>query len=183
MLFFQNFYNLYLLNQYSPLKLNLMKNVFLLLICATFLTATYAQTSDAEAKAMADLMGIQKKEAIAKLMTLSGKDSTAFWKLYDEYMKENSKMSQVRIQLYEQTAHSYSILTPAVADTLAKQFFINRSSQEESLQKYYDKIKKATNAVVAFEFYQAEVYLLTQIRAAIMQQIPTYGEFKKMIKQ
>jgi len=34
----------------------------------------------------------------------------------------------------------------------------------------------ATNSVVALEFYQAEVYLLTQIRAQIMQQIPTYGQ-------
>jgi len=78
--------------------------------------------------------------------------------------------------LYEKTAHSYANLTPAVADSLAHQYFLNRSGQEKSLEEYYNKIKEATSPVVAFEFYQAEVYLLTQIRAQIMQQIPTYGQ-------
>jgi hypothetical protein len=64
-------------------------------------------------------------------------------------------------------------MTPATADSLAKQYFDNRFGQEKSLEEYYKKIKTATNAMIAFEFYQAEVYLLTQIRAHIMQQIPT----------
>ena len=71
----------------------------------------------------------------------------------------------------------------ATADKLAKEYFNNRISQEKSLEEYYQKIKGATNAVTAFEFYQAEVYILTQIRASIMQQIPTYGEFKMASKQ
>ena len=63
--------------------------------------------------------------------------------------------------------------------SLAKKYFVNRIEQEKSLESYYNKVKAATNAVVAFEFYQAEVYLLTQIRASIMQQIPTYGELER----
>ena len=41
----------------------------------------------------------------------------------------------------------------------------------------------ATNPVLAFQFYQAEVYLLTQIRATIMQQIPTYGQLVNAAKK
>jgi hypothetical protein len=67
-------------------------------------------------------------------------------------------------------------MTPAIADSLASHYFTNRFEQEKSLQEYYNKIKAATNPVIAFEFYQAEVYLLTMIRAQIMQQIPTYGQ-------
>jgi hypothetical protein len=73
-------------------------------------------------------------------------------------------------------------MTPAVADSLANKYFSNRMEQEKTLETYYKKIKAATNAVVAFEFYQAEVYLLTQIRAQIMQQIPTYGQLLAMKK-
>jgi hypothetical protein len=54
--------------------------------------------------------------------------------------------------------------------------------QEKMLETYYQKIKAATNATVAFEFYQAEVYLLTQIRAQIMSQIPTYGQLQQAAK-
>jgi hypothetical protein len=107
---------------------------------------------------------------------VSGKDSVAFWKIYDEYQAGNKKTAKDRLQLYEGTARAYGNLTPAVADSLASLYFINRVEQEKTLQEYYKKIKAATNAVVGFEFYQAEVYLLTQVRAQIMQQIPTYGQ-------
>ena len=138
--------------------------------------AAYSQTSDAEADAIINLLGVQKREAIAKLVPVSGKDSVAFWKIYDEYQVENKKVAKSRLGLYEATAHAYGNMTPATADSLSNQYFANRMDQEKSLQVYYNKIKTATNPVVAFEFYQAEIYILTQVRAHIMQQIPTYGQ-------
>jgi hypothetical protein len=141
--------------------------------------AAQSQTSDAEAEAIINLLGIQKKQAIEKLVPVSGKDSVAFWKLYSEYEKENKTFAINRLALYEKTAASYSNLTAAIADSLAIKYFSNRVEQEKSMEVYYKKIKDATNAVVAFEFYQAEVYMLTQLRAQIMQQIPTYGQLKR----
>jgi hypothetical protein len=158
-----------------------MKSKTLLIIAILFFCASFAcqaQTSDAEAEAIINLLGVQKREAIAKLVPVSGKDSVAFWKLYTAYEKDNKKVALSRLTLYEKTAASYSNMTAAVADSLAIKYFDNRISQEKSLQDYYNKIKAATNAVVAFEFYQAEVYMLTQLRAGIMQQIPTYGQLK-----
>ena len=78
---------------------------------------------------------------------------------------------------------AYGNMTPAKADSLAYRYFDNRVGQEKSLEEYHKKIKSATNAVIAFEFYQAEVYLLTQLRASIMQQIPTYGQFEAATKR
>ena len=142
----------------------------------------YGQTSDAEAEALVNLLGVQKKEAISHLVNVDPKDSVAFWKLYDEYQKKNFNTAKSRLRLYEQTAQAYNGMSAKVADSLASRYFENRMSQERSLEEYYKKIKAATNSVTAFEFYQAEVYLLTQIRAQIMQQIPTYGQFQTMIK-
>jgi hypothetical protein len=145
--------------------------------------ASYAATSDAEADAIITLLGVQKKEAIAKMVPVSGKDSAAFWKIYDEYQKENKDVAKTRLALYERTVQSYAGMTPAIADSLSKQYFSNRDKQEKSLQEYYNKIKTATNSVVAFEFFQAEIYLLTLMRAQIMQQIPTYGQLKSAAKK
>jgi len=150
--------------------------ISLTVLCLSFTLANFAQTSDAEAEAIVNLLGVQKKEAIAKLVPVSGKDSVAFWKIYDEYNQKNIATAKQRIKLYEKTAQAYENMTSKTADSLATEYFNNRFSQEKSLQEYFNKIKAATNAVVAFEFYQAEVYLLTQIRASIMQQIPTYGQ-------
>lgn len=145
--------------------------------------ASYAATSDAEADAIVTLLGVQKKEAISKMVPVSGKDSIAFWKIYDEYQKENKEVAKERLSLYEHTALAYTNMTPAVADSLSEQYFSNRVNQEKSLQEYYKKIKAATNSVVAFEFYQSEIYLLTLMRAQIMQQIPTYGQLKGASKK
>jgi hypothetical protein len=148
----------------------------IVLFCMSSGLISFSQTSDAEAEAIVNLLGVQKKEAIGKLVSVTGKDSIAFWKLYDEYQQKNKSTAKSRIKLYEQTAMAYGNMTAGTADSLAGKYFDNRLGQEKSLQEYYKKIKSATNSVVAFEFYQAEVYLLTQIRASIMQQIPTYGQ-------
>ena len=153
-----------------------IKSFFATIVCMNMTLIAFAQTSDAEADAMINLLGVQKKEAMAKLVSVSGKDSIAFWKLYNEYHQKNLGTAKSRIKLYEETAQAYGNMTPDAADALANKYFQNRVEQEKGLEDYYKKIKAATNAVIAFEFYQAEVYLLTQIRASIMQQIPTYGQ-------
>jgi len=160
-----------------------MKKFSLAILCITAAFAAQAQTSDAETDAIVNLLGVQKKEAIAKMVPVSAKDSATFWKIYDDYLKKNKEVAKARIKLYEHTALSYGNMTPAVADSLARRYFQNRQIQEKSLEEYYNKIKSATNPVVAFEFYQAEVYLLTMVRAQIMQQIPTYGELQMSVKK
>lgn len=153
-----------------------MKITLLVVFCVCSMASSYAQTSEAEAKALAELLAVQKKEAISKMVSVGPKDSVAFWKIYDEYSQKNVATAKVRIKLYEQTVASYGNMTASTADSLARQYFSNRTDQEKTLEEYFNKVKKATNAVLAFEFYQAEVYMLTQIRVNIMQQIPTYGQ-------
>jgi hypothetical protein len=160
-----------------------MKSIIMALFCAYATNAAVAQISDAEAEAMANLLMVQKREAVSKLVFVSGKDSAAFWKIYDDYQNKNRTTTKSRIKLYQQTAFAYSNLTPATADSLALKYFENRDSQEKMLEDYYKKVKAATNATVAFQFYQAEVYLITQIRASIMQQIPTYGQVQLAAKK
>ena len=159
------------------------RNLLLFMLFFVSTMATYSQTSDAELDAMINLLGVQKKEAVAKLVTVSAADADAFWKIYDEYQVENKKTAVERMKLYEKTALSYNALTPVAAESLAAQYFKNRKDQEDTLETYFKKIKKATNGTVAFQFYQAEVYLLTMVRAQIMQQIPTYGQLLQMKKK
>src|SRR6188474_2896810 len=100
-----------------------------------------AQTSDAEAEAIINLLGVQKREAIAKLVPVSGKDSVNFWNLYTAYEKENKQIALSRLALYQKTAAAYANMTAPVADSLAVKYFDNRFKQEKSLEDYYKKIK------------------------------------------
>lgn len=156
-----------------------LKIALCIMLLTSMMATTHAQTSDAEAEAIINLLGVQKREAISQMVYVTKKDSTAFWKIYDEYQAQNKKTARDRIQLYERTAMAYQHMTPGVADSLATKYFDNRIGQEKMLQEYFKKIKTATNPVVAFQFYQAEVYLLTQIRMQIMSQIPVYGQLVK----
>ncbi len=160
-----------------------LKIILLTAICFSSFSGLLAQTSDAEADAIVNLLGVQKKEAVSKLVPVSGKDSAAFWKIYDEFQQLNKATAKTRIGLYERTANAYGNMNAAIADSLAVKYFANRMDQEKTLEVYYNKIKAATNAVTAFEFYQAEVYLLTMIRAQIMQQVPTYGQIHAASKK
>jgi hypothetical protein len=170
------------LQSQKQMHMNIRTSILAILVSCVS-SQLVAQTSDAEADAIINLLGVKKREAIAKLVYMESKDSAAFWSLYDEYQVQNKSTAKSRIRLYEKTAQAYQSMSAEVADSLARQYFSNRAEQETALQHYYAKIKKATNAVVAFEFYQAEVYILTQIRANIMQQIPTYGELQTMAKK
>ena len=162
-----------------------MKTKLILLTIASFGIALIAksQTSDEEADAIITLLGVQKKDAVRQMVAIEPKDSVAFWKVYDEYQKQNKATAKNRLKLYERTANSYSNLTPSIADSLANQYLVNRIGQEKTLEEYYKKMKAATNSVTAFQFYQAEVYLLTQLRANIMSQIPTYGQLVQAAKK
>ena len=160
-----------------------MKKTSLTLFCLITILGAFAQTSDAELDATVNLLGVQKKEAVSKLVQVTGKDSVAFWKIYDQYLESNKATAKARIGLYEKTAQAYQNMTPVIADSLAVKYFGMRMDQEKALEVYYGKIKAATNPIIAFEFYQAETYLLTMIRAQIMQQVPTYGQLQFATKK
>src|SRR4051794_15302384 len=116
--------------------------ILAIIVCGMALEAK-SQTSDAEAEAIINLLGVQKKQAIAKLVPVSGKDSVAFWPLYEAYEKENKTFALSRLALYEKTANSYNNLTAEIADSLAVKYFANRVNQEKSMEVYYKKIKSA----------------------------------------
>src|SRR3954465_11285476 len=120
----------------------MLKKIFLAFIFIEATVISYAQTTDAEADAITNLLGVQKKEAMSKMVSLSAKDSGAFWQIYDDYTQKSMMTAKERIRLYENTAMAYRNLTPAIADSLAIKYFKNRSDQEKTLEEYYAKIKK-----------------------------------------
>ena len=156
-------------------------------IFSFFAISSFAQNSaadqDAETDAVLTLLGIQKKEAVAQLVNIEKKDSAAFWKIYNEYLGKNKQNAKERVLLYEKTAQAYSNMNGKTADSLATKFFKQRFEQEKHIEDYYKKMKEAINPVIAFQFYQAEVYLLTMMRAQIYQQIPTYGQLMNATKK
>src|SRR5690242_17046341 len=157
-----------------------LKISFIVLIFIGLSFSGYSQaTANDELDAAVALLGVQKKQVVAELVNITKADSVNFWKVYNAFEVEQSKFRKTRIQAYERLVNAYSTMDVKTADQLAKDFFELRNGQEKLLLQYYEKMKAATNAVVAIQFYQAETYILTLARANIMQQIPTYGQVLK----
>lgn len=138
--------------------------------------------SNDELDAIVTLLGAQKRDLVKELVNITPKDSASFWKVYSAFEQDMKKFRKERIQNYEKFASAYNKMDDKTADELAKSFFETRSVQEKLFQQYYDKVKAATSASLAIQFYQAETYYLTLARANIMQQLPTYGQVLKQKK-
>lgn len=159
--------------------MNLRIGSVTLLLLSLSLSAFSQATSNDELDAIVTLLGVQKRDLIKELVNITSKDSANFWKVYAAFEQDQKKRRKERIQAYERFAAAYDKMDDKTADELARSFFNIRMSQEKLLEEYYTKVKAATSASLAIQFYQAETYYLTLARANIMQQLPTYGQVLK----
>jgi len=160
------------------LKFVLMTVFLLSLSLSSFSLAV----SNDELDAIVTLLGAQKRDLVKELVNITPKDSVNFWKVYSAFEQDMKKYRKERIQSFEKFAKAYSNMDDKTADEIAKVLFSVRSGQEKLFEEYYGKMKAATNASLAIQFYQAEIYYLTLARANIMQQLPAYGQVLKAKK-
>ena len=152
-----------------------MKKVALLLVAFLFATITYSQSNKEEVDLFQAAMGMQKKEVVANFVHPTDAQKDAFWKIYDEYEAIRKVNGQKRIKLLEQYAETYATLTDAQADAWIKDVMKLQSATDELIVTYYGKVKKATSPIVAAQFYQIENYILSAVRAKILEEVPFVG--------
>lgn len=153
-----------------------MKNVFLLL-AVVFSASVFAQsTLKDDVDVVQSVYGKSKSELVSQYMALTGTQAAAFTEIYDAYEVERKKLGQEKIQLINQYATDYTILTDDKADAIAKGALKNNVAYDKLYSSYYDKVKKAVGAVNAAKFIQLEIYLQTEIRSSLQNAIPFIGE-------
>ncbi len=146
---------------------------YVLLIAVLFLTSfAYAQSDKEEVDLMQAAFGMDKKAAVADFVKPSAVQKDAFWKLYDEYETQRKVLGKQRIELLKQYAGQYQTMTGEQADTWTKKVIELQKKTDGLIVTYYGKIKAISDGVVATQFYQIENYILTGIRAEILDQVP-----------
>jgi hypothetical protein len=156
-----------------------MKNIAILIaLTCVFNVSSKAQSYSEEVDAVQAIFGIEKREMIKSLIKMTPEEAQTFWPVYEAYEAERKTLGKKRIELLAQTAEAYKDMTPEKAESLAGAAINQAADTEKLLSKYFAKMKKATNAVIGFEFYQAEVYLLNEIRSSIISEFPMYSEIK-----
>jgi len=158
-----------------------MKKLFITAAISLAASGLFAQSTYKEdVDAIQAIFGKEKKELVASLITLTPEESSKFWPVYDQYEVERKQIGKERIDLINEVASAFKEMTPEKADAVTKKSMAISIKNDKLLEKYYNSMKKAVGAETAMEFYQAELYLLTEIKAALMEQIPLYSEVKRI---
>ena len=149
-----------------------MKKITLLLVSLFFLTASYAQDYTAEEIAMVqELFGQEKREIITDNIDLTGVNSEAFWKLYDEYEAQRQEIGKAKIELLQQYTNKPGNLTNNQASELLAQAIPLREAEDKLIINYTKRIGKATSELVSVQFYQIEHFISDGVRFSILNNI------------
>jgi hypothetical protein len=150
-----------------------MKKITLLLVALlTFGGILTAQSSKEELDLMQAAFGMEKKAMVSDFVRVDPAQKDAFWKLYDEYETARKSLGVKRVELLEKYADNYDKLTIEFADSWSKEVLDLTKKNDALLVTYFNKIKKATNSVVALQFYQVESYILAGIRLSVLEELP-----------
>ncbi len=149
-----------------------MKKITILIAVMMITVFSYAQSNKEEVDMFQAAAGMQKKEAVAAFVQPTEAQKDAFWKLYDEYEVTRKLNGVKRMQLLDQYAAQYNRMTDAQAETFLKEVTTLQSATDKLIVTYSKKIKKVTSPTVALQFYEIENYILSVIRAEILDAVP-----------
>jgi hypothetical protein len=149
-----------------------MKKITLLLAITVMSAYAFSQSNNEEIDLIQSAIGMGKKEAVSEYIQISDTQKEAFWQLYDEYETQRKELGKQRIDLLIQYGKEYQAMTSEQADAWMTKVIALQQKTDKLIVTYYKKIKKATDGIVATQFYQIENYILTIVRMQILTEIP-----------
>ena len=151
-------------------SLKLLVSLFIVVLFGFQTSTLLAQDNQTktEFEIIQDAFGLQKKDIIATFIGLDGVDADAFWNVYNEYEAKRKEIGKVRLEILYNYSMEVGMVTNEEADALMKKVIPMRKSYDKLIIDYYAKMKKATNPIVAAQFYQIENYISTGIRFTIL---------------
>ncbi|MBL7877511.1 MAG: hypothetical protein JNL53_17735 [Cyclobacteriaceae bacterium] len=157
-----------------------MKKLLLTTLAVAILaTCSLAQSSNEELDLIQAALGMEKKAAFAEFIKVEGAQADAFWKLYDEFEVKRKELGKKRIALLQKYANQYENISEAETAEILKETIALGKSNDNLIATYANKMKKPAGIKAATQFYQLESYILSVVRASILESIPFIGEFDK----
>lgn len=152
-----------------------MKKVVFIIAVIFFSSSVMAQSNNEEIDMVQSVFGMEKKAVVAEFIQLEGAQGDAFWALYDAYETKRKELGKRRLALLEKYAESYDSLDDATTDEILKEMMGLQTSTDKLIGSYAKKIKKSVNVKTAAQFYQIEGYVLSKVRAKVLESIPVIG--------
>ena len=156
-----------------------MKKTLLTTLMVALAFFAFSQSNKEEIDLVQSVFGMEKKAMAAEFIKLEGAPKDAFWVAYDEYETKRKELGKKRIDLLNKYVEGYSSMDDASMEQITKEIISLQGETDKLIVTYYNKIKKGSGVKAAAQFYQFENYILSKIRAEIMENIPLIGEFDK----
>ena len=155
-----------------------MKTINLLLLLTLVFSNLRAQSTQEELDFVQSVFGMEKKALVAEFVKPDASQKNVFWQLYDEYEVARKELGKKRIELLLRYDENFETLSNELAGELLKEILALTKRNDKLLVSYVKKIGKATSPVVAMQFHQIEMYILSEIRIAIASGVP-FPEIKQ----
>jgi hypothetical protein len=149
-----------------------MKRILIILSALMLLTNIKAQSNKEEVELMQAAFGMEKKAMVEQFVNPDPSMKDAFWKLYDEYETSRKALGQRRLELFKQYSETYNNMSNEAADAWMQEVMKLTKETDALLVSYTNKIKKATNPVIALRFYHVESFILSAIRTKVTDELP-----------
>jgi len=149
-----------------------MKKGLLFLLGLAFLIPAFSQNGQSEEELVLSYFKLEKKALVSQAMNLSDEQAKVFWPIYNDFEKEASKLTEMRIAYIKSYAEKYETITPEEADAIMKKAFEYQKKQLALELKYYKILKKKLGALVATRFIQVEEYINTGVKMQLLDAIP-----------
>jgi hypothetical protein len=149
-----------------------MKTSLLIVILTLVFGNLNAQSSKEEVDFMQSVFGMEKKALVAEFVKPNAAQQDAFWKLYDEYETARKELGKKRIELLLKYEENFDNLNNDLAAGLLKEVMALTKKNDKLVASYVKKVAKATDPVVAMQFHQIEMYIMSEIRVALSDGLP-----------
>ena len=113
-----------------------------------------------------------KVEILTEALELTDPQAAAFWPIYRQYDAELAALGDRRVALVKRFAEKYGTMSNEDAGLFAKDWFALQKDRLKLREKYFGKIAKATNNLVAARFGQVENVLGMLIDLQIAVELP-----------
>lgn len=139
-------------------------------------TILFSQSLIEEVDLFQAAFGMDKKAVVAEFVSPAPDQTDAFWLLYDQYEAKRKELGKERMGLLYFYANNYATISSDEANQVTLDMMALQKKTDALLTAYYKKVKKATDGIVATQFYQIELYILTAIRMEILENVPFIGD-------
>jgi hypothetical protein len=149
-----------------------MRTFYLLVLLSLAFSSLNAQSAKEEVDFMQSVFGMEKKALVADFVKPSATQKDAFWQLYDEYEMARKELGKKRIELLLKYEENFDNLSNELAADLLKEILALTNKNDKLVASYVKKVAKATDPIVAMQFHQVEMYVMSEIRLALADGLP-----------